>query len=222
VAYDMLVSGGLKTNYTAAIQWHYSGIDNAPGFCTLYNLRVHNAKIGLLYGSLTSPVDGAMSENNIVGYKTRGVERPLVINQPNGFLFISHAVLDCQQYEWPGGSWNDTVSNCVENIIGSLTIVNSEFVKASSLLGYGIVNKATLILSACQSEIVSTNFYLDTGSRTMINGYHNNYFNNATAAFIAASGTALINIDGLSYVKGVGAINADYGLIYTGTSESVV
>lgn len=225
--YDMAVSGQYKSNYTAAIKWYADGSGSYPGFNKVINLKTEAALIGVLFGATSSPVDAPVSENSIIGYTTRGVERPLYCNQPNGFLFVTNSVLDCGKYDWDTynpGVFSYTRANCVENEQTVLTLTSCEFIKAASQDGWGIVNKNLTTIVGCTAEIASSNFYIGDNSETYINGYHNHFWNNSTNSFIEcqAGANAKIFADDLRYSKAAGAAGAANGLIDTNDTSIIV
>lgn len=232
--YNLFVSGNYKANYTSAIKWYADGSGNYPGYVKLYNVQVNDAVIGIMYGQGTLPVDAPVSENSIIGYTTRGVIKPIYTNQPNGFLFMTNCVLDCQKYEWDiynPGVFRYADAVCVQNHQCVLSISNSEFVKAASSDGYGVINRSVLTLNAVTAEIAAPNFFVGNPvsgslygySELHINGYHSHFFNNATNAFIECeSGANKIFATDLKYFKGAGASGAGKGLINTGSSSQII
>jgi hypothetical protein len=225
--YDMAVSGQYKSNYTAAIKWYADGSGSYPNFNKVINLKTEAALIGVLFGATSSPVDAPVSENSIIGYTTRGVERPLYCNQPNGFLFVTNSVLDCGKYDWDTynpGVFSYTRANCVENEKTVLTLTSCEFVKAASQDGWGVVNKNLMHLVGCTAEIASPNFYIGDDSETHINGYHCHYWNNSTDSFFdcEAGANARIFADNVRYLKAAGAAGAANGLINTNATSIIV
>ncbi len=222
---NMTINGNYNLNYTASLQWH-SNVDGSvyPGFVRVHDLTIQNSKIGILYGAATSPIDAPVSENHLTGYLTRGVERCIVLNQPNGVLFMTNCTLDCQQYEWPSDDWSYTVANCIENMQCTLSVSNCEFVKATSNDGWGIINRSTLTLNAVTAEIASQNFFIGDGSETHILGYYNHFWNNSTTGFFGSdlNATAYISATDLLYSKGAGAVGAGKGLFDFNTSTSIV
>ncbi|NBW12765.1 MAG: hypothetical protein EBR82_32540 [Caulobacteraceae bacterium] len=232
--YNLFVVGSYKTNYDAAIKWYATSPSVYPGYVKLYNVQVNDAVVGILYGAFTSPVNAPVSENSIIGYTTRGVIKPIYTNQPNGFLFMTNCVLDCQKYEWDiynPGYFDYANAVCIQNHECLLSISNSELVKAASALGWGIINRSKLKLSAVTAEIAAPNFFIGNPvvgstapySEININGYYCHFWNNATDAFFECeAGPNKIFADNLKYEKGAGASGTGKGLIDTGTSSQVV
>jgi hypothetical protein len=188
--WGLVISADYNVNYSCALKWHdlLAGDSTYPGRCKINGLHLANAVIGIMYGDSVAPVDAPVSENFITGFSTRGVIRPIYTNQPNGFLNIVNGLFDCQKYEWDTnspGTYNDLVACCIENVECELLISNSEFIKASSTLGFGIINYAKLLINNCSSEIAATNFLTNFGGVTLVNGFTNNFFSNSSTSFIA-------------------------------------
>ena len=231
--WGMFVDGAFKTNYGAAIKWHADSASVYPGFVKLFDLQINDAVVGILYGAFTSPVDAPVSENNVIGYTTRGVIKPLYTNQPNGFLFMSNCVFDCQPYEWDvyvPGYYENTIAVCVQNHQCQLHITNSSFVKATSSLGHGVINRSILSLSNCQAEVAASNFFVGNivggsalpYSELHIDGFLNNFWNNGTDAFFECeNGSNKIFVNNLKIFKGAGAAGSANAFIDTGASTLI-
>ena len=221
--YGMQINGGYLTHFTAALRIHsVSGSGYWPGFVRMYDLNILSAKIGILYGAITSPVDAPVSENTIDGYTTRGVERPIYLNQPNGFLNLTNSVLDCGAAEDP--TWSATTACCIENVNCILKVSNSELIKVASGVGYGIKNSSVLNISNCDSEIPATQFLLNNGSITFIDNWHTYFWANATTWFFesASNATAKLFVNNLNYTKAAANAGGGNGLLKTNGTTGLV
>jgi hypothetical protein len=221
--YGMQINGNYQTHFTAALRIHsVSGSGYWPGFVRMYDLNILSAKIGILYGAITSPVDAPVSENTIEGYTTRGVERPIYLNQPNGFLNLTNSVLDCGAAEDP--TWNATTACCIENIECVLKVSNSELIKVASGVGYGIKNSSALNISNCDSEIPATQFLLNDGSTTFIDNWHTYFWANATTWFFesASNATAKLFVNNLNYTKAAANAGGGNGLLKTNGTTGLI
>lgn len=225
--YGMGIRAGYRSNYTAGLKWYaIAPATYYPGFCIFYGLNIQSARIGILFGDLAGGLDAPVSENTIFGYRTRGVIRPLVSNQPNGFLVINGGTMDCQKYEWDlynPGVFTYAAANCAENVVGDIQLMGVEFVKAADTAGYGIVNSSKLTIADCIGEIASCNFQCKNGSLTMVNGYRIGFWNNATAAvFETQTGACTIQASNIYIGKSAAGSGSSFGLIDTKTSQTVL
>jgi hypothetical protein len=221
--YGMQINGNYQTHFTAALRIHsVSGSGYWPGFVRMYDLNILGAKLGILYGAFTSPVDAPVSENTIDGYTTRGVERPIYLNQPNGFLNLTNSVLDCGAAEDP--TWNATTACCIENVQCILKVSNSQFNKVASGAGYGIKNSSALNISNCDAEIASTHFLLNNGSATFIDNWHTYFWSSSTIWFFesASNATAKLFVNNLNYTKAASSAGAGNGLLKTNGTTGLV
>lgn len=214
------VFGNYNINYTSAMQITADSASNYAGRCTWTNLGIYGAKIGVLYGKTSSPVDAPVSENNIIGGEFRDVERCFFVKQPNGFCYVTGMVVDCQRYEWDAGNFSFAVSAACEMEDGWMQFTNCSFLKGQSALGFlfvcaGNVYKGTTIITGCQAEAACTNFYGGDNGRYYIDGFRNNLFNNATSAFIEfkSNSIGVFNATNLFYTRGVGGEAVTKGLI---------
>jgi len=218
IFYDLEVTLAYQTNYEACIWWHkYAAEAWYPEFIHIYGLVTDACKIGILYGDTgapgRAPVDAPVSENHIFGWRTRGCERPIFYNQPNGFLTVTGSTLVVQPNEWPlynPGVWNDSVSACIEVVVGALMISNSYLIKNTTFSGYAMIcgspgttspYTALVYLNNCVNEIACSNFFLGQNSRTFVNNVSNNYWNPDSVPFIdvQSSGTIKFHANGLHF-----------------------
>lgn len=207
-----------NANYTAAVQITALSVSNYAGRCTWTQLGIYQAKIGVLYGSI-SATDAPVSENNIIGGEFRDVERCFFVNQPNGFCYVTNMTIDCQNYGGiPGFSY--ATSAACEMQDGWMQFTNCEFIKGQSTAGYllicaGSVYKGTMTITGCHAEAACTNFYGDDNGRFYVDGYRNNIFNNAVSAFIEfrSNTSGIFKATNLFYTRGVNGEAATVGLI---------
>ena len=151
--------------YAAAIRWHSVQRQKPAQYNRVFGMHVSKAKIGLLYGDFENPVDSPQSENAIFGLTFRSVERCIVVNQPNGFLYIVNSVIDCNANEWKqerSGEFDDEAARALVLDQGHVEISNSELLKTSTQKGHMIEvgNSGTLKLSNCHFESGAAAFLL--------------------------------------------------------------
>lgn len=101
---NLWVDTDYNTNYTDAVKiFADAGHPNAFQFGQIDGLTIDNALGGLLVGEVVggSPYSAPISECTISCFRTRGVQRPVTINQPNGFLDFtgSHAVVSKNDWD---------------------------------------------------------------------------------------------------------------------------
>jgi len=147
--------------YNTAVHW-YSASSGAPAqYIRVYGLTISNAQIGLLFGSHfdnPNPLDVPQSENFIYDIRFRAVHNCIQAYQPNGFLFISGGVIDCDPYEWTTG-FDLAASRCINNKGCALVISNCKFVK-SAQSGYAFEGSSSL--SNCRIEC-NSNWFVNGG-----------------------------------------------------------
>jgi hypothetical protein len=193
--HNMTVYGNYNLNYTALIQIAAEVGYNPPQYMNITNLILSAGKIGILYGSISAPLDQAVSENHIIGGYTRDVHRIIYSNQPNGFLFVTNFTFDNQIYDWLGtatyptyASWY-TTSAAIENNEGWFSLSNCEIVKAQSGEGAVFINADHIRVVGSTCEAACTHFWAFTGTEPTtptyyVDSYTCNFFNNAVSAFI--------------------------------------
>jgi hypothetical protein len=152
---DVTVDAGYHV--PVAVHWHSVDRTHPAQFNRVDGLHIARAKIGLLYGAMDNPVDSPQSENVITGMKFRGAHQCIYVNQPNGFLFISQSVLDCNPYEWTQerpGAFDDETARAIHVECGHLAVTNSEILKTFTQRGHMIELgwAGTLKLSNCHFE----------------------------------------------------------------------
>jgi len=189
--YDLSVSQNFNTNYTAAVWWHkYAADAYYPQYIHIYGMVIQDCKIGILFGDTASPVNAPVSENHIIGLRTRGCERCLYMNQPNGFLTISDSTLQSTPNEWPAGpsTWTGTVANCIEMVDGQLLVSNSYLIKNTVQDGNAVVvgqpgnvnNNANLTIVNCLPEILCTTFVCSELCTLTVSNWTQPYWANGT------------------------------------------
>jgi hypothetical protein len=181
---SLKINCNFNLNYSSALRLHSDGGKDFPNYCYLNSVTIFHAKIGILYGALVNPVDAPVSENHITGLRFRGVEKCIFANQvPNGWLYVSNSVLDCQRYEWPASSSFSHDKSCIYEGGAIVYFNNCEFVKAESIQGYAFVNKTALFISGCGGEIACTLFKLSNSSVTFIGQLNIPYCNSQSEFF---------------------------------------
>jgi hypothetical protein len=181
---NLKINCNFNLNYSAALRLHSNGGKDFPNYCYLNSVTIFHAKIGVLYGALVNPIDAPVSENHITGLRFRGVEKCIFANQsPNGWLYVSNSVLDCQRYEWPAQSSFSHDKSCIYEGGAVMYFNNCEFVKAETIKGYAFINKTILFMSGCGGEIACTLFKLSNSSTTYIGQLNIPYCNSQSEFF---------------------------------------
>lgn len=98
--YGMKLNGNFNLNY-GALFWWYNDTDSSQ-HNSIFGLEIRYTKRGIVYGAQGGETSTgyAQSENVIYGLKTRGVERPLLMNHSNGVLFLATPMLAAHDEEW--------------------------------------------------------------------------------------------------------------------------
>lgn len=181
---NLKINCNFNLNYSSALRLHSDGGKDFPNYCYLNSVTIFHAKIGILYGALVNPIDAPVSENHITGLRFRGVEKCIFANQaPNGWLYVSNSVLDCQRYEWPEKSSFSHDKSCIYEGGAVMYFNNCEFVKAEAIQGYAFINKTILFISGCGGEIACTLFKLNNSSVTYIGQLNIPYCNSQSEFF---------------------------------------
>jgi hypothetical protein len=190
----LAVSQNFNTNYTAAVWWHkYAGDAYYPQYIHIDGMVVQNCLIGILYGDTSSPVNAPVSENHITQLRSRGCERVIYMNQPNGFLTISDATIQATPNEWPlsnPGVYNDARSSCIEMVTGILNVSNSFLIKNTTQAGYAVIVGGpgttnvypTLTISNCTPEILSGVWFIGDNGVVEVSNWQQPYWANGTGA----------------------------------------
>lgn len=229
LTFDILeIDGSLKPNYVSALKWHspyYSTDGLASQRINIGKLSLANCKIGVLFGNVTLPVDAPQSENFINAFTSRGVEKVLYSNQPNGYLFVSNAVIDCGKYEWVSG-FSEANSTCIEVFDGEITVTSSEVLKTATDLGYAIVvDGGNLMLSNTAVESPAKVYYVASTtkeSNLTVNGSFG-YFGTAANDYITISPLARgkVTLRDLRIYRPASANQAFTGLINHNSNTDV-
>ncbi|MFE8106904.1 hypothetical protein [Sphingomonas melonis] len=101
--FNLKLDGRFKTNYGCALWWYNAS--ESSQHVDFFGLDIHYAKVGLIFGAKAGETSTgyAQSENTIFGFHARGVERPLIVNHINGFLFLASPMLVAHAEEWQSG-----------------------------------------------------------------------------------------------------------------------
>lgn len=223
---ELIINQNFNSFYTSAMKWFSINGQNPAQYIKISRMAIFNAIIGILFGDLDgeSVFDAPQSENSILQLHTRGVEIPIYMNQPNGFLYIGESTIASSKNEWDinnPGIYDFNTARAVKIYEGSLSISNSEVLKADTQLGIGIeINGGSVKFSNVNFEIASQNFDINDGDVFVVNS--NAYFSNSSDAFIdiASDAVGKLFIDNFEMLKAIGAINADTAFIeHNGNNE---
>lgn len=160
--YSIDVNMNFNTNYTCGIRWYNATASSQ--YNSIFGFKIKYGVRGMIYGvnSGSSDTGFAQSENSIYGWRTRGVQNPLLMNHSEGFLNMVAPQLICGNEEWashPSVTFNWTVGRAFECVNGWLYVEGGEVEKAGSSLGFAadcsnlqMVN--TNIETACPMQLV--------------------------------------------------------------------
>lgn len=137
--YSVDVNMNFNTNYTCGIRWYNA--EASSQFNSIFGLKIRYGVRGMIYGVNAGDTDTgfAQSENSIYGWRTRGVQNPLMMNHSNGFLNLAAPQLVCGNEEWaghPSVTFDWATGRAFECINGWLYIEGGEIQKSGSTLGF--------------------------------------------------------------------------------------
>lgn len=127
--YNLNINGFFNLNYGCMLLWYNEFASSQ--YNSFYAPEIRYAKVGLNYGPLPPTVSTgyAQSENAMYGWRTRGVERPLVMNHQNGLLFFSAPMLVAHDEEWSAfspGNFDYSLNHAFEAYAGVLVCEGGE------------------------------------------------------------------------------------------------
>ena len=169
--YNMAVVGQFNDTYDSAFHWNSETNELPAKSNYFYNLKFDNVLLAMLFGKLSpaSPVNAPQSENFIYGLASRGTERLIYMNQPNGFLKVIGGECSVSKNEWDinnPGVYSYTESAVATVLDGVLGIVEADCLKTETALGDAfIVSGGNLTISGTV-EIASRYFRLSGGVTT--------------------------------------------------------
>jgi hypothetical protein len=136
------VDANFNAGYGAAVLW-YSDSNRAAGGDIVDGLYIENTLVGLAFGALPGAPPGintAQSESTIHGFLTRGTERPLYFNQPNGRLYLVAPQLLVTRNEWDPAVFSYARSYCLHQASrgGGLVVLGGQCLNSESALGVGV------------------------------------------------------------------------------------
>lgn len=218
VVYGMNIVGRWNANYSGAIHWH-SQIGAPAKSNHFYDLVINNSLTSIIFGQLSPavPVDQPQSENYIFGMRTRGVERVVYCNQPNGFLQFVGCEVVSSKSEWDienPGVYSFTRACVAEVLQGVVTFADSDLVKADTFLGAGLKNSGgNLHASGCKQEIACQVLDLG-GGYTQIDAMPGGYWGNAATSWCGMSGNnGVLRVNSAVINKAAAAAAADTAAI---------
>lgn len=122
-------------NYTCGTWWYNSS--SASQYNTFVGMKHSYLVRGMIYGALPGNTSAsvAQSENNVYGWRTRGVQNPFYSNCAEGFLHFSEPIFVSLNNEW-SGTFNYTAARALEIYAGVVLAQGGEIQIASSTAGY--------------------------------------------------------------------------------------
>lgn len=172
--HDYWVDLNFNMNYTCGTWW-YDAV-SASQFNNFFGMNHTYGRRALVYGELpgSSSTSLAQSENNIFGWRTRGIQNPFYGNHANGGLFFSCPHFVALNEEWPvSPTFNWTDARAFENVSGIVVAIGGELIKAASNLGYAADMKTTwmdgiVVETACPIKITGDAVRFDGGARMLM------------------------------------------------------
>lgn len=127
--FDVRINVQFNKNYTCALWWYNEASPSQHN--EFYGLDIRYGIRGIVYGALPGKVSTqlAQSENNIFGYHSRGVQRPLYMNHDNGVLCLIAPHLVAHDEEWERdmpGQFDRTANRAFEAVSGVLIVQGGE------------------------------------------------------------------------------------------------
>ncbi|WP_018250787.1 glycosyl hydrolase family 28-related protein [Sphingomonas melonis] len=175
--YGVKINCNFNPNYSCGLWWYNAG--EASQHNDIYGLDIHYAKVGIIYGEMPGEISTyyAQSENNIFGYRPRGVEVPIIVNHENGFINLYGAHLVAHAEEWaqlgPPDGFDSSVNRCFEAMAGHLMIYGGELQNTIDPLGVaarvsgGVVHIYGVIAELSVPVEVKAGYLLIHGGRTL-------------------------------------------------------
>lgn len=213
---NISVDGNFKP-YTTGVHWYSVDAGNPAQNNRVYGMSISNARIGLLFGSHfdnPNPVDAPQSENFVFGIRFRAVHNCIQGYQPNGFLFISGGVIDCDPHEWTTG-FDLASSRCINNKGCALIISNCKFVK-SAQAGYAFEGGASL--SNCRIEC-NSNWFSGGARLTCCTGVMSNDSASLFTLASGATGGCVITDCDFARSPGISSYSGQYMINASGVSD---
>lgn len=147
--YGLDVNMNFNTNYVCGVRWYNASASSQ--YNTFFGFKIKYGVRGMIYGVNSGSTDTgfAQSENSIYGWRTRGVQNPLLMNHSQGFLNFSAPQFVSGNEEWaahPSVTFDWAVARAFEIVNGWLYQSGGEIQKSGSPLGFAAD------LSNCQIE----------------------------------------------------------------------
>ena len=139
--FGMRINGNFNLNYSYMLWWYDA--TRSSQFNCFFGLEIFYAKVAMLYGAVppASATNFAQSENTIYGFRTRGLERGVIMNHGNGFLFMEGQHLSVQGEEWATnspGNFDTSLNHAFLAYAGTLSLNGGELqnsIAASTSVG---------------------------------------------------------------------------------------
>lgn len=148
------VQAGGRLNYESAIHWYTNNVGlHYPGYLTMNQVEVHEARIGMMIGALPTQsviggrgdaldddkaIDAPLSESTIFGLITRNCMRGLYMRQPNGKVTLVGSVVRSElEYDNSGlitGTWANYATP-QDSVALSIANDGSELAMLGGMLG---------------------------------------------------------------------------------------
>ena len=171
--YGMKINADFNLHYACALWWYNA--DESSQHCDIFGLDIHYAKVGIIYGEKPGTISTfyAQSENNIFGFRPRGVEVPIIVNHENGFIFLHGAHLVAHAEEWATPGFDSTANKCFDAMAGHLMIYGGELQNTIDPQGVaarvsgGIVHIYGVIAELSVPIEIKAGYLLMHGGRTL-------------------------------------------------------
>jgi len=146
--YNLEVNLNWNTNYICAVWWYNATA--ASQYNNIFGMFIKYGDRGLVYGALpgNSNTAYAQSENQVFGFRTRGLQRPFYNNHNLGHLFFSNPIFVSYNEEWVanGKTFDWTVATAYENTLGQVTASGGEIQRSGSTLGLSASVQSSIFL----------------------------------------------------------------------------
>ena len=173
--------------------WTSAGVSEFSAFNLIDGCEIYNFNTGIYYGDINGLIDAPQSENNLIGFRTRGCNIAFYSNMNNAIININESVIASGANE-SLYSYDVNRAACVRADRGLVMIDGCELIKVDNTSGFGIHGE-NIHVSDSVIEIASP-WIFASGDITLNNikgGFYSN--SNVPVVYVdpSASGTLVLN-----------------------------